>query len=215
MAFDGVVTTEAALREIIRPPGRRAADKQIYRLDHNCRHFIAHSPFVVIATTNADGTGDASPKGGPPGFVRVLDDHRLAMGELPGNGRVDGYRNLLANPAVGLLFLIPGLGETLRVNGRGYLVTDPAVLDACTLDGRRPALALGVDVVEAFIHCAKALRRADLWAPERWPDRSDMPTVACMLAEHAGIEGDPDGSRTAVALEDAYATTMWNEVGSR
>jgi PPOX class probable FMN-dependent enzyme len=209
-AFEEVLTTEAALREIIRSPGRRAANKQIDHLDHHCREFIAHSPFAVVATTNPDGTGDASPKGGPPGFVRVLDDHRLAMGELPGNGRVDGYRNLLANPAVGLIFLVPGLGETLRVNGRGYVVTDPAVLEACALDGRRPVLALGVEVAEAFIHCAKALRRANLWEPDRWPDRAGMPTVACMLAEHAGIEGDPDGSRTAVALEEAYATSLWN-----
>jgi uncharacterized protein len=208
--FDGVLRSEVELRELIRPPGRRAADKQIDHLDPNCQQFIAHAPFVIVATTNADGTGDASPKGGPPGFVRVLDEHRLAMGELPGNGRVDGYRNLLANPAVGLIFLIPGLGETLRVNGRGYLVTDPDVLEVCTLDGRRPPLALGVEVVEAFIHCAKALRRADLWDPARWPDTSGMPTIACMLVEHAGIPGDADGTRTAAALEEAYAATLWN-----
>jgi PPOX class probable FMN-dependent enzyme len=208
--FDGVLRTESELREIIRPPGKRAADKQIDRLDANCRAFIAHAPFAIVATTNADGTGDASPKGGPPGFVRVLDDHRLAMGELPGNGRVDGYRNLLANPAVGLIFLIPGVGETLRVNGRGFLVTDPAVLDACTLDGRRPVLALGIEVVEAFIHCAKALRRASLWEPDRWPETTDMPTIACMLARHADIPGDPDGTLTAAALEENYATTLWN-----
>ncbi|HEY1278217.1 MAG TPA: MSMEG_1061 family FMN-dependent PPOX-type flavoprotein [Acidimicrobiales bacterium] len=208
--FDGVLRTEAELREIIRPPGRRAAEKQIGHLDASCRAYIAHAPFVIVATTNADGTGDASPKGGPPGFVRVLDDRRLAMGELPGNGRVDGYRNLLANPAVGLIFLIPGVGETLRVNGRGFLVTDPAVLEACTLDGRRPALALGVEVVEAFIHCAKALRRASLWEPDHWPDTADMPTIACMLARHADIPGDPDGTLTAAALEENYATTLWN-----
>jgi len=208
--FDGVLRTETELREIIRPPGKRAAQKQIDHLDANCRAYIAHAPFAIVATTNLDGTGDASPKGGPPGFVRVLDDHRLAMGELPGNGRVDGYRNLLANPAVGLIFLIPGVGETLRVNGRGFLVTDPAVLDACTLDGRRPALALGVEVVEAFIHCAKALRRASLWDPDHWPDTAEMPTIACMLVRHADIPGDPDGTLTAAALEENYATTLWN-----
>jgi hypothetical protein len=106
--------------------------------------------------------------------------------------------------------LIPGVGETLRVNGRGFLVTDPAVLDACTLDGRRPALALGVEVVEAFIHCAKALRRASLWEPDGWPETADMPTIACMLARHADIPSDPDGTLTAAALEENYATTLWN-----
>ncbi len=208
--FYGILRTEDELRALIRPPGRRAAEKQIDHLDANCRAFIAHAPLAIVATTNADGTGDASPKGGPPGFVQVLDEHRLAMGELPGNGRVDGYRNLLGNPAIGMIFLIPGVGETLRVNGRGHLVTDPTVLDACTLDGRRPPLALGVEVVEAFIHCAKALRRAQLWDPARWPDTSDMATIACMLVEHAGITGDADGTRTAAALEEAYATTLWN-----
>ena len=209
-AFEGIIRDEAALREIIRGPHPRAKDKQIDHLDDNCRQFIARAPFVLVGTTNADGTGDVSPKGGPPGFVRVLDEHRLALGELPGNGRVDGFRNLLANPAIGLIFLIPGLGETLRVNGQGYLVTDPQLIEECALDGKRPSLVLGVEVREAFIHCAKALRRAQLWDVGAWPDLAGMPTVACMLVAHAGIEGDPDGSRTAAALEDGYAKTLWN-----
>jgi PPOX class probable FMN-dependent enzyme len=208
--FEGIVRDEAALREIIRAPHARARDKQIDHLDENCRQFIAHAPFVLVGTTNADGTGDVSPKGGPPGFVRVLDQHRLALGELPGNGRVDSFRNLLGNPAVGLLFLIPGLGETLRVNGRGFLVTEPGLLDDCAIDGKRPKVVLGVEVREAFIHCAKALRRSQLWEADAWPDLASMPTVACMLVAHVGIEGDPDGSLTAAALEQGYATTMWN-----
>ena len=207
---DHAIRSLAELRELLGEPGERAVSKETSELTERAISFIAHCPFLVIATSALDGATDASPKGGPPGFVRVLDDHRLAMGELPGNGRVDGYRNLLANPAVGLIFLIPGVGETLRVNGRGFLVTDPAVLDACTLDGRRPALALGVEVVEAFIHCAKALRRASLWDPDHWPDTAEMPTIACMLVRHADIPGDPDGTLTAAALEENYATTLWN-----
>jgi PPOX class probable FMN-dependent enzyme len=208
--FPGILHDEAELREIIRPPHQRARDKQIDHLDHNCLQFIAHAPFVLVGTTNADGTGDVSPKGGPPGFVTVLDERRLAFGELPGNGRVDGYRNLLANPAIGLIFLIPGLGETLRVNGQGYVSTNPELLEQCSVDGKRPKVVLGVVVQEAFIHCAKALRRAQLWDVEGWPDLRGMPTVACMLVEHAGIDGDPGGHRTAAALQDAYATTLWN-----
>ena len=206
--FAGIVRDEDALRQIVKPPHQRARDKQIDHLDHNCREFIARAPFVLVGTTNPDGTGDVSPKGGPPGFVTVLDEHRLAFGELPGNGRVDGYRNLLANPAIGLIFLIPGLGETLRVNGQGYVLDDPEMLDLCSVDDRRPKLVLGMVVREAFIHCAKALRRAQLW--EAHPDLTGMPTVACMLVDHAGIDGDPGGERTAVALETAYATTLWN-----
>jgi uncharacterized protein len=208
--FAGILRDEAELREIIRPPHQRARDKQIDHLDHNCQQFIAHAPFVLVGTTNADGTGDVSPKGGPPGFVTVLDEHRLAFGELPGNGRVDSYRNLLVNPAIGLIFLIPGLGETLRVNGQGYVINDPDLFDHCSVDGKRPKVVLGVAVKEAFIHCAKALRRSHLWDAEGWPDLTGMPTVACMLVEHAGIDGDPGGHRTAAALEDAYATQLWN-----
>jgi len=208
--FAGTLHTEDELREIIPWPGPRAAAKEVNHLDHNRREYIARAPFVLVGTTNTDGTGDVSPKGGPPGFARVLDDHRLAFGELPGNGRADGYRNLLANPAIGLIFLIPGIGETLRVNGQGYVINDPELLDQCAVDGKRPKVVLGVQVHEAFIHCAKALRRAQLWQPEGWPDTTGMPTVACMLVDHVGIEGDPGGHRTAAALEDAYAKTLWN-----
>jgi PPOX class probable FMN-dependent enzyme len=208
--FTQRVRSEDELRALFPPPPPRAVAKQIDRLDDHCRAFIAHAPFVAIGTTNVDGTSDVSPKGGPPGFVRVLDDHRLALGELPGNNRLDGYTNLLANPAVGLLFLVPGVGETLRVNGRGHVVTDPDVLDACALGGRRPKIALGVEVVEAFIHCAKALRRSGLWDPGAWPDLAELPSPACMLVAHAGIPDDPGGARTAAALERVYASTLWN-----
>jgi hypothetical protein len=209
--FSNVLSSEAELRQIFRPPARGAVVKQIDHLDANCRAFIEHAPFVVIGTTGANGAGDVSPKGGPPGFVRVLDEHRLAMGELPGNNRLDGFVNLVNNPAVGLLFLIPGTDETLRVNGRGYIVTDPEVIEVCALDGKLPTVALGVEVTEAFIHCAKALRRSQLWEPEAWPSTADMPTIACMMVDHMGIEGDPGGVKVAAALESAYATTLWNQ----
>ena len=140
----------------------------------------------------------------------MLDAHRLAIGDLPGNNRIDTWRNVVANPHVGLLFMIPGLDETLRVNGRAWLVRDDDVLDACTVAGRRPPVALGVAVDEAFIHCAKAFRRSELWNPQQWPDRSDMPTVACMLIDHVGIEGQT-GEQVAAALEVGYEKTMWQD----
>ncbi len=208
--FGSTITAESELREIFRPPSRGAVAKEIDHLDDHCRAFIARSPFVLVGTTNTNGTGDVSPKGGPPGFVRVLDDHRLAFGELPGNNRLDCYTNILHTSAVGLLFLLPGVDECLRVNGTGHVVTSPKVLEECGLDGRLPKIALGVEVREAFIHCAKAIRRASLWSPDGWPTTTDMPTIACMLATHAGITEDPDGTATAAALEAGYATTMWN-----
>jgi len=188
--FGRVVTSESELRQLFRPPSAAAVAKEIDHIDDHCREFIARSPFVLVGTTNTNGTGDVSPKGGPPGFVRVLDSQRLAFGELPGNNRLDCYTNILHTSAVGLLFLLPGVDECLRVNGTGHVVSDPDTLAECALDGRLPKIALGVEVHEAFIHCAKAIRRSSLWKPDRWPAT--------------------DGMATAAALEAGYASTMWN-----
>lgn len=206
--FDDVVSTEAQLRELYRPPSPGAVRKQIDHLDQNCRAFISHSPFVLVATAGADGSCDVSPKGGPPGFVRVLDDGRLAVPDLAGNNRLDSMLNLLANPGIALLFLVPGLDETLRVNGKAWIVRDGDVLDTCVVARRRPKAALGVSVEEAYIHCAKAFRRGSVWQPEGWPDRSDMPTIACMLRDHLG-DASLSAEEIHVALEDGYAKTMW------
>ena len=208
--FHSVVADQEELRSIFRSPSHLVLDKAIDHLDHNCVSFLAHSPFVLIGSSDPAGPSDLSPKGGPPGFAKVLDPHRLAIGDLPGNNRIDTWRNVVANPHVGLLFLIPGLGETLRVNGRAWLVRDDDVLDACAISGRRPPVALGVAVDEAFIHCAKAFRRSDLWDPQRWPDRADMPTVACMLIDHVGIVGQT-GEQVEAALEMGYEKTMWHD----
>ena len=186
--------------------------KQIDHLDDHCRSFLAHTPFVIIATAAADGRCDASPKGGPAGFVRVLDDHRLAIPDLAGNNRLDTMENLLANPGVALLCCIPGVDETLRINGRASLTRDPDVLAACEIEGRTPRLAIGVDVEEAYIHCAKALRRGAVWHQESWPDTTDMPTMACMLRDHVGLEATPEQVRAA--LEDSYQRTMWDMGGT-
>ncbi len=168
---------------------------------------------MLIASGDASGDKDVSPKGGRPGFVRTLDETRLAIPDLAGNNRLDSIRNLIESPGVGLLFCIPGLDETLRVNGQATVTTDPDVLDACTDDDLVPNVAIGVDVEQVFIHCAKALRRSDLWHRDRWPDLSDLPTVACMLRDHYDL---PDLDLDAVErrLEHSYATTTW-KVGGR
>jgi uncharacterized protein len=212
MGEDTAITTVAGLREVYRPPSKPAVAKQIDHLDHNCRAFIAHSPFVTVATADAGGRCDVSPKGGRPGFVHVLDDHRLGIPDLSGNNRLDSLQNLVANAGIGLLFLVPGFGETLRVNGRAAISTNPAVLDACAVGDVVPRVVIVVTVDEAYIHCAKALRRSGLWETERWPDLADLPSAACMLRDHYDLP-DMDVAAVERRLEHAYQTTLWRPGG--
>jgi PPOX class probable FMN-dependent enzyme len=205
-------TSEDELREHYRRPTETTERKRIDHLDEHCRAFVAHSTFVLVATAAPDGTVDVSPKGGPPGFVVVLDDHRLAIPDLAGNNLLDSLTNLLHADGVGLLFVIPGLEETLRVNGHASLTRDPEVLDACAVKDRRPTAAIGVDVSEAFIHCAKAFRRGALWRPEEWPDRADLATPGCMLRDHIELEGI-SGDQFDELLEKGYAATLWEPGG--
>jgi uncharacterized protein len=205
-----LVQTEAELRQLFGTPSERAQRKQIDRLDDAARSFLAHCTFVAMGTTNADGTGDVSPKGGPAGFVHVLDDHHVAFGELPGNNRLDGFRNLVSDPRTGLLCVVPGSRETLRLNGSAMLSRDPALLATTAIDGKLPKIAVVVRVSEVFVHCGKAVIRSGLWQPDQWPDRSDMVSTACMLATHAKIHDDPTGEQTGATLEVVYERTLWN-----
>ena len=163
------VTSVDELVALLGEPNQRARDKGRDRLLEVDRQWLAASPFCVLATADADGRCDASPKGDPAGtLVHVIDDVTLALAERPGNRRADGYRNILANPHVGLHFLIPGRGDTLRVNGRARLVTNADFFDAMVVKGHRPVLAVVVDVEEVFFHCAKAFMRSRLWHPATW-----------------------------------------------
>ena len=210
MPFDSPITDAAALRARYREPNVVAVEKEVGHLDEGARDFVAHTTFLVLATSGPHGT-DASPRGGPAGFVAVLDDHRLAFGDLSGNNRVDSHSNLVAQPEVGLLLVVPGLEETLRVNGRATLTSDPAVLDATTVDGRRPRLAVGVDVERCYIHCGKALRRGGLWQPVSWPAAEDRPDPACILHDHLGLDITP--ATIAENLEAGYRKTIWEPGG--
>ncbi len=183
------VRSEAELREIVREPSQVIWDKDIGRIDEHARTLIAHSPLVLLATSDAEGTCDVSPKGDPAGSVLVLDDHRLAIADRPGNHRVDGFRNVLRNPPVGLLFLVPGMNETLRVNGRATIVSDAPFFDDLAIKGRRPRLALLVEVEELYMHCAKAFLRSSLWQPETWPDRAKLPTLGRIIKDQVDLEG--------------------------
>ena len=187
--FRDLITNEADLRALLGSPNEIALKKQLARLDAHCRAIIAHAPFVVLATADATGRCDVSPKGDPAGFVRVLDDTHLVIPDRPGNKRLDGMRNILVNPHVGMLFLVPGRGETLRVNGRACITRDPDLLATLAVDNKIPSLAIGVEVQEAFIHCAKAFKRSGLWEPARWPELTNLVPTAKMFHDQIPIAG--------------------------
>ena len=163
-----VITTAAELRALLGEPMERAVKKERARLLPIDRQWLAASPFCLIATSDADGNCDVSPKGDPAGFVKVLSDTRLAIPERPGNRRADGYLNILSNPHVGLISVVPGRSETLRVNGRAKLVRDAPYFDDMVVKGHRPVLAVEVDIEQVFFHCAKSFMRSRLWKPETW-----------------------------------------------
>ena len=186
---EDVITTDEELRAIVPGPGQLVLRKELTTLDEHARRFIARSPFLVLASTAVSGRADASPRGDPPGFVRVLDATTLFVPERPGNRRLDTLRNVLANPQVGILFLVPGMTETLRVNGRASIVRAPALLAAAEVSGRRPTLGLLVEVQEVFFHCSRAFLRGGVWDHERWPATDDMPSLGTVLADQARIDG--------------------------
>ncbi len=183
--FHDTVNTIEELREIIGHPSELVARKQIYALDHHCRAFIARSPFLAIGTASGTGICDVSPKGDPPGFVQVLDDTTLLVPDRPGNRRLDTLLNIMDNPQVGLLFLIPGIEETLRVNGRAAIVQDEELLDRCRVNGKLPVLGIVVEIQEAFLHCAKAFKRSRLWASESQLERGEIASLAQMIMDQA------------------------------
>jgi PPOX class probable FMN-dependent enzyme len=187
--FRHVISTLAELRALVGEPAERSVKKETSTLDGYAREFIAHSPFLLIATAGADGRCDVSPKGGPSGFVLALDDTHLLIPDRPGNRRVDGMQNILQNQHVGLLFMIPGREDTLRVNGRGWIVRDDELLDRMTSAGKRPMLSIGVAVEECYFHCAKAFRRAGLWDHQAWPDPNVVASFAQMLHERTQASG--------------------------
>lgn len=199
------INSLSALRELYPQPAGRTVLKQLAELDAHCIRFISLSPFMVLATTNADGRADASPRGGPPGFVRVKDSRTLLIPDAPGNNRLDSLTNIIGTGRAGLLFIIPGINETLRVNGKAALSIDPADLALCADERRTPKSVIRIVVEEAYLHCAKAFMRSRLWSPEHQVARSALPSMGQMIAEQTGISGPAE---TQEAMERRYATDL-------
>jgi PPOX class probable FMN-dependent enzyme len=183
MSPSEVIASPAQLRERYAKPLPLVVRKQLAALDGHCRAFIARSPLVMVATADAQGGCDVSPRGDPPGFVAVLDDGHLAIPDRKGNNRLDALGNVLANPRVGLLFVVPGSDDTLRVNGRASIVADPELLAAMAVEGRVPASALLVEVEEAFLHCGRAFKRGRVWDPTRFVAPGELPTLGRILTD--------------------------------
>jgi uncharacterized protein len=173
-AMSGITGDE--LRELMGEPSALVCSKVNDRLNDLTRQFVEQSPFLCLATSAADGTCDVSPRGDPAGFVRILDERTLLLPDRPGNRLADSLRNVLENPHVALLFVIPGVSDTFRVNGRAEIVTDPQLLEPCVVEGKVPKLALRITIEQAFTHCSKAFLRAQLWDPEGYVDRGELPS---------------------------------------
>jgi uncharacterized protein len=180
------ILTLETLRTLYAPARERAVKKELPQLDEHCQRFIALSPFVIIASSDIDGAMDASPRGGGPGFVKSIGDDTLLIGDSPGNNRLDTLENIVQTGRIGLLFLLPGVDESLRVNGRAVLSTADADLDLCAEPKRRPKVAIRVTVEAAYLHCAKALMRSSLWDPTHHVNRQALPSLGEMLKDQIG-----------------------------
>ncbi len=194
------------LRRVYPAAKGRTLKKVIPRLEIHSRRFIELSPFLLLSTQGQDGGADVSPKGDRPGFVQVLDDETITIPDRPGNNRLDGYRNIIENPHVGLIFLVPGVNETLRVNGLAEIRDDEDLCARFEVDGKRPRTVLVVRIVEVFLHCAKALVRSGLWDPAAQVERAALPTMSRMINDQAGLDG-PEESQAE--MEARYKSQLY------
>ncbi len=205
--FSEIITTDEQLRQVMGYTSERNIKKVIAHLDEHCKMFIARSPFMLIASSDASGNVDVSPKGDPAGFVQVLDDHTLAIPDRPGNRRADTFSNILRNNKIGLLFLIPGKAETLRVSGNARIVRDGWLRERLAFQRKIPDFALVVTVEEAFMHCAKCVIRSKLWEPEHWPDLDGLSSLACVLIDHARLTLSVEEFQEII--DDSYSNKLY------
>jgi PPOX class probable FMN-dependent enzyme len=193
-------------------PGPVAVAKDIGRIDPHLRRYIELSPFCCVATADAEGRQDVTPRGDPPGSFKVFGEHTIAIPDRPGNNRLDTLKNLLVNPQIGLIFLLPGMDETVRVNGTARLSTDPELLQSMAVQGKAPKCAIVVQVREAYLHCAKAFRRSKLWDASTHIDRRSLPSLAGMIRDQVGLSEEATKEAEA-RIEKAYRESLWAPLG--
>ncbi len=201
------ISTSEELREHYKPASDGSLKKEMRTLDAHARKFLANSPFVLIGTSDGSSNADVTPKGDKPGFVTVLDDATIAIPDRPGNNRLDTWENVLVNPAVGLLFLIPGMNETLRINGTGRITVDGTLRERLSAEGKAPLSVLVVEIRAVYMHCAKAFMRSQLWQPETWQPRSAMPTLGEILKDQ--IKFAESAASKDRWLDEVYRQEMW------
>lgn len=213
MAFgtDYLVATHEHLRTLYRAPHRLVVDKERPTIDAATREFIVRCPFVLIGTVGSDGTADVSPRGGPSGFVQVLDETHVAIADLSGNNRLDTLENIVANGQIGLLFVMPGQGETVRLNGTAYLTTDPAILGGFPSELKVPKVAVVVTVVGTYIHCAKAMQRSRIWDATTWDAYVDVPDGAAIIVCQNLVPEEVTADMVRVDLDNGYAKDLQGE----
>lgn len=205
--FSEEIKSKSELEEILGTASGRAVDKVVTSIDQHCAAVIERSPFLLIASSDRTGNMDVSPKGDPPGFVRILDDTTLAIPDRKGNRRADTFNNILENPKVGLYFLVPGFRESLRVTGTARIVRDADLRESMAERGNAPELAIVVDVVDAFFHCAKCIIRSGLWDSEGWADPSGISSMAQVLADHTNATDPVD--EIAEQIEKSLANNLY------
>lgn len=203
--FKNTISNEQELRSILGFPSDLVRNKVIAFIDKHCSDIIAKSPFLLMSTSDNQGFCDVSPRGDMPGFVMVLDQKHLIIPERLGNRRVDSLRNIMSNGRIGLIFIIPGLEETLRINGRAYVVRDEELLIQMEVKGRMPMVGIGVEVEECYVHCAKAFKRSNLWNPDTWLHKDQLPNMGRALSDHAKM----DAAKVYEILRESYTERLY------
>ncbi|MDQ0220678.1 pyridoxamine 5'-phosphate oxidase family protein [Peribacillus cavernae] len=208
MQFENEVNSVDELRSLLGLPGALAENKVIDYLDEDCVDFLSKSPFLILSSANSAGRCDSSPRGDAPGFIHIIDQNHLVIPERPGNRRLDSIRNIMENRQIGLLFLIPGLDETLRINGAATIIRDEKILAKMQANGKTPLIGIAVQVEECFIHCGKAFKRSALWNEDAWLENASLPSAAKMLAAHAKLP-HMNEQVVATSLEDTYTKRLY------
>ena len=205
--FTDLITSEAELRGVVGEPSEMIRRKALSKLDHHSLNFMSRSPFLLMGTVDAQGGADVSPRGDAPGFVHIIDDKHIVIPERPGNKRADTLINIMQTGSVGVLFLIPGVEDIFRINGRGWVTRDQKLLEQMEARGKVPQLAIGIEVLECYFHCAKAIKRSQLWDPSCWPDATGLPSGARIARDQYAPEISAEEMERL--FEESYAKRLY------